>query len=303
MRCSHPHYTLDLGVKENGKRALKFVGFRPDLSSLKQLSERYGKQNIIPLPCGQCLNCRLNHAKEWAVRCVLESLYHENNYFLTLTYDDAHLPADGLLQRRDITLFLKRLRNKCGSFRYFGCGEYGTKNKRPHYHLILFGIELTDLKAVGSGLYESKTISEAWPYGFNYIGFVTYSSCNYVAMYSTKKVFNDVALGEFIMCSTRPGIGYQWCKDHLNKVLEYDSVFGDFGSSKVARMPRYYEKIAEFLDNSAYQQVKAKRLDKTSALEINKMIVHEVDRVEKLLEYDEQITLNDFIAKKRGKRL
>ena len=302
MRCSHPHYTLDLGLKENGKRDLKFVGFRADLSSLKQLSVRYGSNNIIPLPCGKCLACRLNKSKEWAVRCVLESLGHENNYFLTLTYDDDHLPSSGALQREDVQKFLKRFRARFGKVRYFGCGEYGTKNKRPHYHLILFGANITDLRHVGNGLYESKIVKEIWPFGFHYLGFVSYASCNYVAQYSTKKVVGDVS-DEFLMASTDPGIGYDWCKEHLSKVLEYDAVFGPFGSSKLAKMPRYFEKMAEVLDGAKYVEVKSKRLDKSSAMNINDMLIHEIDEIEKLYAYQEQITLNDFIAKRRGKRL
>lgn len=301
MRCARPHYTLDLGLKENGKRNLKFIGFNPDLSSLKQLSARYGKEAIIPLPCGNCLPCRINKSKEWAVRCVLESLGYEENLFITLTYDDAHLPADSLLHRSDVQNFIKRLRNHCPC-RYFGCGEYGSKNKRPHYHVIFFGLHLDDLKPIGNGLYESDLINKLWPYGYNYIGFVSYASCNYVAGYATKKVFGNVS-DEFLMASTDPGIGYAWCKEHLPKVLEYDSVFGPFGSSKLAKLPRYFEKIAEKLDGEAYVQVKAKRLDKSTAMNINEMLIHECDEIEKLLEYKERITLDEFINKKRGKRL
>lgn len=301
MRCARPHYTLDLGLKENGKRNLKFIGFNPDLSSLKQLSARYGKDTVIPLPCGNCLPCRINKSKEWAVRCVLESLGYDDNLFITLTYDDAHIPSDSLLHRDDVQKFIKRLRNKY-PVRYFGCGEYGTKNKRPHYHLILFGLKLPDLKPIGNGLYESKIITDLWPYGFNYIGFVSYSSCNYVAGYATKKVFNNVS-DEFLMASTDPGIGYYWIKEYLPKVLEYDSVFGPFGSSKLAKLPRYFEKIAEKLDGEKYVEVKAKRLDKSSAINIHKMIIHECDEIEKLLAYEEKITLDDFINKKKGMRL
>lgn len=90
------------------------------------------------------------------------------------------------------------------------------------------------------------------------------------------------------MASTDPGIGYAWCKEHLPKVLEYDSVFGPFGSSKLAKLPRYFEKIAEKLDGEAYVQVKAKRLDKSTAMNINEMLIHECDEIEKLLEYKEK---------------
>lgn len=302
MRCSHPHYTLDLGVKENGKRNLKFIGFNPDLSSLRQLERRYGENNVVPLPCGECLNCRLNHSKEWAVRCVLESLSYDDNFFVTLTYDDAHLPKDGRLHREHIQEFFKKLRYYVGSFRYFGCGEYGSKTKRPHYHLILFGCHLTDLCSCGRGLYQSDIITKCWSHGFNYVGFVTYQSCNYVAMYTTKKIFGDQS-DEFLMASNRPGIGATWCQEHLDKVLQYDAVFGDFGNGKAARLPRYFEKIAEALDGTRYLDLKKARLDKSQAIEINKMIVHEFENVEELLAYEGQCKLSEFIAKRKGQRL
>ena len=303
MRCAHPHYALDLGINsETGKHILKFVGFRPDLSSLAQLSERYGKDSILALPCGKCLPCRLNHAKEWAVRCVLESLDYENNYFLTLTYDDDHLPADGLLYRSDVQKFLKRFRRHFGPVRYFGCGEYGSKNARPHFHLILFGPNIDDLRQVGAGLYESKKLKEIWPYGFHYIGFVSYASCNYVAKYSTKKLFGGRS-DEFLMASTNPGIGYRWCKEHLPDVLKYDGVFGPFGDQRVAKMPRYFEKMAEVLDNSEYVKVKERRLDKSAAMVINEKLIHGIAHVEELLKYKENVLINDFGKNHQGKRL
>lgn len=302
MKCTRPNYALDLGIKENGARNIKFLPKRADLYSLRQLSARYGKENILPLPCGKCLACKLAHAKEWAVRCTLEALYHEDNYFLTITYDDDHFPENGLLNRRDLTLFLKRLRARCGSFRYFGCGEYGSKTKRPHYHLLLFGLTLNDLQPVGNGLYESKVLKLLWPYGFHYLGSVNYSSANYVAQYTTKKVFKDCS-DEFLAASTMPGIGYQWCKDHLGKVLEYDAVFGDFGSSKAVKMPRYFEKMAEVLDSSKYVEVKQKRLDKSTAFQFNEMLIHACEQVEDLNAYKERCLLNDYIAQKKGTRL
>ena len=79
------------------------------------------------VPCGKCIGCRLEHSRSWAVRCVHEAYMYENNCFVTLTYDDEHLPltGDGLatLQRNDLTLFLKRLRKRYShKIRYFGRG-------------------------------------------------------------------------------------------------------------------------------------------------------------------------------------
>lgn len=302
MRCSRPNYVLDLGVKENGSRNLKFLPKRVDLYSWKQLSERYGSANVIPLPCGKCLNCRLNKANEWSVRCMLESLEHENNWFVTLTYDDEHLPEDGLLHRDVLQKFFKRLR-KYTKFRYFGCGEYGTKNGRPHYHVILFGADI-DFKPIGLGLGESKIISDCWPFGFNYIGDVSYSSCNYVARYTTKKLFGEVDKpGEFLCMSNKPGIGANYCKEHLSTILEYDKVFGNFGSSKQSMLPRYFDKIAEKLDSDRYAEMKKVRLDKGNEMLLHQMLQIGLAEQEEFLKYKQEISIRDFVSKKRGMRL
>lgn len=296
-RCTCPNYALDLGFKENGKRNIKFLPKRFDLYSKKQLEARYGSESIIALPCGKCLACRLNHSKEWAVRCVLEAMQYDENWFLTLTYNDDNIPSNGLLQRSDLQKFLKRLRARCGSFRYFGCGEYGSKSKRPHYHLILFGVSFDDLKLIGAGLFESKMLNEVWPFGFHYLGSVTYQSCNYVARYSTKKCFDDYP-GEFLCASTNPGIGYKYCEDHLKKILDYDSVFGDFGSTKAVKLPRYFEKVAERLDNEAFIEVKSKRIDKSNAFTFNEILKHSFADYEQMLDYNARAQLDDF--RKRG---
>lgn len=298
MRCTRPQYALEFG-EFDGKHKIKFLGSRADLSSKMQLEARYGKESILALPCGKCISCRMNKAKEWAVRCTLESLDHENNYFITLTYDDDHLPGDYKLHREHLRQFFKYLYNRGYQFRYFGCGEYGGKTKRPHYHLIMFGLDLPDLKSVGAGLSESKLLKEAWPYGFNMIGDVSYESCNYVAQYTIKKVFGDKS-DEFLCMSNRPGIGYNWCKEHLEKILKYDAVYGKFGSSKAARLPRYFEKVADFLDHEALLEVKKKRLTASDAITLNEMLVHEFDRVEKLYEYQEQVQIDNL--KRRSMR-
>ena len=62
------------------------------------------------IPCGKCIGCRLAHSRQWAVRCVHEASLHDRNCFLTLTFDDDHLPASGSVSVRDVQLFLKRLR-------------------------------------------------------------------------------------------------------------------------------------------------------------------------------------------------
>ena len=79
------------------------------------------------IPCGQCIGCRLSKSREWAARCVVEAKSHKNNMFLTLTYDDAHLPEDHSLHYEHFQLFMKRMRKYFMSrfgqqLRFFMCG-------------------------------------------------------------------------------------------------------------------------------------------------------------------------------------
>lgn len=111
----------------------------------------------LAIPCAGCVHCRQNHAFSWALRCQLELQRHDCASFVTLTYDDAHLPDT--LVKRDLQLWLKRLRSALQrgltpdrTIRFFACGEYGETNGRPHYHAILFGLDAT----------EDHLVDEAW---------------------------------------------------------------------------------------------------------------------------------------------
>lgn len=144
----------------------------------------------VTIPCGQCIECRKQKAREWANRILMESKYHDSNYFLTLTYDEDHVPrsvspASGqtvlTLCPEHLTLFWKRLRKAGFSFRYFAAGEYGDVTFRPHYHAIVFGLDLTDLKEVGASptgdkYYQSETINKIWSHGHVTIGAMTWES-------------------------------------------------------------------------------------------------------------------------------
>lgn len=166
----------------------------------------------IEIPCGECEECRLAHANEWATRCTMEAKNWNSNYFVTLTYRPDALPTtkEGIptLRPKDLTNFFKRLRkHKKGNekwknintgktespIRYFACGEYGEKKGRPHYHAALFNLKLDDLKPLGPSaktghmLYKSKTLQEIWGLGFVVIGELTYKSASYISRYVMKK--------------------------------------------------------------------------------------------------------------------
>lgn len=177
--------------------------------------------NGVPFPCGQCLPCRINKRRVWTLRLMLESYFHEKCSFVTLTYDDEHLPVnDGLpvLKKRDCQLWLKRLRkwfNRPG-LRYYLAGEYGSRNHRPHYHAILFGVSPEELDPEWA-IYDGRSgdgkrhtpLSRTWPQGLVHVGECTRESIQYVAGYVTKKftVKGDNYEPEFSLMSRRPGIG------------------------------------------------------------------------------------------------
>jgi hypothetical protein len=148
-----------------------------------------------PIPCGMCIGCRLDRSREWALRCMHESTLHKENCFITLTYDEKNLPHDTSLNPPDVQKFFKRLRKrlKGKKIRYYYCGEYGDKNGRPHYHILLFGHDFTDRIFSGktqSGLplYTSPTLESVWGNGIVQVGDITFESAAYVARYIMKKV-------------------------------------------------------------------------------------------------------------------
>ena len=140
MDCLNPMLAVKVGDQ------YKFVGAVKGSSSesRKYLYDSSGK--FVVLPCGQCYACRIAKSREWASRCVMESKLHKENCFITLTYNDEHLPSDLSLQKDDFTKFIKRLRKNTGDkIRYYACGEYGDLYQRPHFHACLFGYRPDDL--------------------------------------------------------------------------------------------------------------------------------------------------------------
>ncbi|UPW40858.1 replication initiator protein [Sigmofec virus UA08Rod_6476] len=104
---------------------------------------------------------------DWVYRVGYELRAHTKYCALTLTYNEAHLPERGVC-RRDVQLFMKRLRKHIGvKVKAFGCGEYGSKGQRPHYHLIVFGWRPDDLvyhhtTDHGVKVYLSDTVARLW---------------------------------------------------------------------------------------------------------------------------------------------
>ena len=165
------------------------------------------------LPCNQCIGCRLNYSRQWAIRCIHEAQMHKNNCFITLTFSPEALASrknPRSLDMREWQLFMKRVRKKYGNgIKFFHCGEYGEKNKRPHYHALLFGHDFTDkqlwTQRSGVKLYISEELKKLWPYGFSTIGDVTFESAAYCARYVLKKVTGDAAAEHYTYTDPETG--------------------------------------------------------------------------------------------------
>lgn len=205
MSCNHPLKAWPVGLTSAGKVQYKITSF-----SVNHLEKRNGfwypasgefispyndgvRTEFVQIPCGKCIGCRLDYSKQWANRLMLEAQYHDDAYFVTLTYDDDHVPLSWYddpqtgealqamtLCKRDFQLFMKRLRKwqdgrvdkladsfTGSSIRFFASGEYGSKTFRPHYHAIIFGLHLDDLvfwkyNELGQAYYTSESLESIW---------------------------------------------------------------------------------------------------------------------------------------------
>ena len=226
----------------------------------------------LSIPCGKCMGCRIRKSIDWALRCVHESLLYQDNCFITLTYDEDHLPEDGSLNKKHFQDFMKRLRKHAQHrIRYYMCGEYGSELQRPHYHAIIFNHDFADKKphkyTAKSVLYTSESLSKLWPFGFSTVGAVNYTTAAYCARYTTKKIFgpnSGLHYGnkqpEFSQMSLRPGIGYGYCVKYENELRAKDSIVLN---GREYPLPKYYEMVFEDLDKQ--KAIRKNKIDKANS--------------------------------------
>jgi hypothetical protein len=287
MPCYHPI----TGYRARSGRS-PVTGLWPIVFSI---SSGY-KDLPVVVPCGQCIGCRLERSRVWAVRCVHESSLYLKNCFVTLTYAN----AGSTLVKRDFVLFIKRLRKKFGiGIRYFHCGEYGEKFLRPHHHACIFNFDFPDKKLWsvkhGNRLYTSENLDELWGYGYCIIGDVTFDSAAYVARYILKKVTGNMAeshydgrVPEYTSMSRRPGIASSWFNKYKNDVLSIDGVIVDGNKCKP---PRYYDKLYDIDNKLAMQMIKARRRSQINLVNntYERLRVREICTVAKLNQLNRSI--------------
>lgn len=205
-----------------------------------QYASALNEPGLVPIPCGQCISCRVQRSIGWKIRGLHEqqSTFHPT-YAVTLTYDEAHLPESGSLRRSDLQSFHRRLRYQTGfDFRFLACGEYGPTTGRAHYHGIYFGLRLPDVYKSGHRLV-SRTLLNAWGNGQITFHLANQASIGYVSGYVVKKLRSERKLEplmttvapnglildetpvrrEFLQASNRPGLGTAWIEQFGDQVL------------------------------------------------------------------------------------
>lgn len=271
MSCYHPNVMVWTGEYwPTGGKKYKMLCRQADLIETYDGLSADGK--AVAVPCRKCAGCRLDYARQWADRMLLElDTHHGKALFVTLTYNNAHLPIvvgkDGVetstVYPRDTQLFFKRLRKKFGAgLKYYLSAEYGNRGThRPHYHAIIYGLSIADfedaviLKYNDLGLpwYKSETFAEIWGNGFCVLSNATYKTMAYCARYCLKKQFGaarqremDYRLPVFSRSSNRPGIGYQYFIDHPASLDETNVSMYNEGETFEFPIPKkIFEKLAE----------------------------------------------------------
>lgn len=260
MACPHPltAYRLKQVESEDGK-VIQWT--KPRLPEL--MFEE------IKIPCGQCIECRLAYARNWAVRLEHENQLHDQSAFLTLTYDDEHLRfTDGGLPTlcyKDMQSFIKRLRKRIQGvkIRFFYSGEYGETTFRPHFHLILFGWWPDDAKYLKKSsdysIYTSALLDDCWRQGYVWIGRNSFDTFAYVAGYVLKKFRGSKEdrekwyrgrEPERSVMSRRPGIALDWFNKYKGDVFPNDEIITSKGFK--LHPCRYYTE--KFMEDMSYEQ-------------------------------------------------
>lgn len=258
-------------------------------------------KEVKPIPCGKCVECRMQHAQEWAFRCMKEAAEYQDNIMVTLTYNDENIPKKHLidketgeikattytLKKKDMRNFLDKMRKHYGyeSFRYYYAGEYGDQFGRPHYHIIFFGLKVKDMEFLKwskcewskekNALYRSRTIDKIWGKGFVDLNEVNYETCCYVARYVLKKYKRLKGTGkedeeetgklpEYTCMSRRPGIGHAFFEKNKEKFENEETFWQRTKKGLIQFKPgRYFDKQIEKENPELMEAIKKKREEKS----------------------------------------
>lgn len=316
--------------REASGRVYSLASFNKIHKTKMKYEDLMYRKDVMMIPCGQCTGCKLRKRKDWATRMELEAYSHdkESIWFITLTYDDDHVPTQNTetgeifkggvnvwrdaserprtvqtLNVEDIQLFMKRLRKAVsGPLRYFLAGEYGDNTSRPHYHMILYGWNPDDLKPIHRlsrfGHYTSDKLIKVWGQGTVDIAQATPETYNYVAGYVTKKLYgNDKdkykkmgLIPPFCVMSRKPGLGDAWFQENQERLWQQGYI--QLTNGKRAAIPEYYWRKLEGENPEKAWRIKKYRQEKAIASLIERNM--ETDK-----RYAEQLTDKEAAMKKK----
>lgn len=294
MSCFYPKKGFQIGILPNGKKEMKICSYNT------QYVQHEGRRifDFVPIPCGNCVGCHLDYAKQWSMRCMLEASFYDENYFVTLTYDEEHNPKT--LVKDDLRKFIKKLRTylvrkSLPEVRFYASGEYGSISLRCHFHIILFNLHLDDLKfykyTPQGKLYTSEFLSNIWQKGFVVVAECNYRTCGYVARYCMKKFDKEQlnVLGyekEFILMSRKPGIGFGYFDKNKESIYKYDRIYFAFNEKMgESNPPKYFDRKFEEMYPELLEKVKSRRKFVAEMSSLNQMLntslVNEYDYIKK----------------------
>lgn len=325
MPCHKPLLAVPTDeITKNGKRKYVPIG---SFDRFKDFDPQKSFPGSIKIPCGQCRGCRMDNCRQWADRMMMELDHSKKSVFLTLTYNDENLPMRydmttgevvNTLQKRDLTNFFKRLRKrfKGKEIRYYACGEYGSNTHRPHYHIIIFGLDLGDFNIIGeNGIITSMIVlqgrnelgqdyykcdwlsEEVWKHGFVCLSEVSWRTCAYVARYVKKKdkgLVQDALIEryeepEYAVMSRNPGIGMYYPIDHPDCFDKSKFYFADQNGAVSVNLPAALLRYLYVNDRKKYNELKENRAKYARDAEINKIWQTDLSSMEMLNISENQI--------------
>lgn len=244
-----------------------------ELETYEEIKKQMGGE-LYKIPCGHCFECKKDIAKQWGLRAYAEYQTNPNAYFMTITYENA--PKS--LLRNDLYLFIKHLRNKYGkNIKMLGCGEYGMKTYRSHFHLLTFGFKIEDLimskyntEKGDHALMESETINKIWKKGLVFIEKITSHSCFYVSGYVEKKLLNidykKLGLNPPFKIYSR-GLGLKYFFENYKNIYKDDKIC--LPNLPPMKPPHYYDEQLAKLCPHLCKKVKEQRKLKGQYLDMN----------------------------------
>ena len=303
MSCLHPMQMFVVQDLTTGIVEYKLAGnaLEPSYVTLVK-NQRYKNKavvDVLNLPCRKCLGCKLDYARSWTDRMLLEYQDTKKAVFVTLTYNDDSLPVSDTgfmtLHKPDVQLFMKRLRRELEplKIRFFLAGEYGGSTHRPHYHAILFGVDMSNFPdayvlkydKIGLPVYTSPALARIWSHGFVSLAPASYNTFAYVSRYMLKKQgpksyqmrcswedysYNglidrplELAVPEFNLMSRMPGIGMKYLESlDIDPTEEYNICVNTGKLRDPVRsmpIPDAFLRRLKKSDPQAYVEFKAKR--------------------------------------------